>query len=496
MCFGCGKDNPIGLKLKFHWDGRHARGEFTPQPHHQGWSDVVHGGILLTILDEAMSYAAIFHGSYCVTARMETRLKRPARVGERLLITSQVNKHTKRLVEAEAEIKLGDGSAVASGKATMFVVSQKEAGNARPGEGREARGVIWDMDGVLVDSAASHFQAWREAFAEKEVDFTQADFRRIFGQKNERIIRDFLGDKITEEEIEPFSLKKEERFRQLLRHDMQPLPGVAALLKALRAHGFRMAIASSAPLENVEMTASGLGIRQYFDALVSAEDVSEGKPHPQVFLLAAQKLGTPPARCVVVEDAIAGIAACKAAGAHCLAVTNTNSRENLPEADLVVDSLEKVGVEDFARLIDSKTGAKMERTLVIIKPDAMQRNLAATILSRIEQQGMKLAALRMLQIDRKLAEKHYGVHKDKPFYKDLVDYIISTPVVAAVFAGENAINAVRNIMGPTNPAKAPKGTIRGDFGVDIQRNSVHGSDSPTTAAEEIKLYFTGTDIFE
>ena len=126
MCFGCGKDNPIGLKLHFRWDGKVARGEFTPGKHHQGWVDVVHGGIINSLLDEAMSYAAIFHGSYCITARMETRLKRPARVGEPLVITSSVTRNTKRLIEAQANISLKDGTVVAEGKATMFVLAKKE----------------------------------------------------------------------------------------------------------------------------------------------------------------------------------------------------------------------------------------------------------------------------------------------------------------------------------------------------------------------------------
>jgi len=126
MCFGCGKDNPIGLKLHFHWDGKTARAEFTPNRLHQGWTGVVHGGIINSILDEAMGYAAIFHGSSCVTAKMETRIKRPARIDEPLIISSHVTRNTKRLVEAQASISTKDGTVIAEGKATMFVVAKKE----------------------------------------------------------------------------------------------------------------------------------------------------------------------------------------------------------------------------------------------------------------------------------------------------------------------------------------------------------------------------------
>ena len=137
----------------------------------------------------------------------------------------------------------------------------------------------------------------------------------------------------------------------------------------------------------------------------------------------------------------------------------------------------------------------MEKSLVLIKPDAMQRGLAGTIITRLEKQGLKLVAIRMLHLDKALARRHYAIHKDKPFFNGLVDYISSTPIVAAVFEGEGAIAVIRKTMGATDPAKAEAGTIRGDFGVDIEHNSVHGSDSVETAEKEIKLFFSEDEIF-
>jgi len=137
----------------------------------------------------------------------------------------------------------------------------------------------------------------------------------------------------------------------------------------------------------------------------------------------------------------------------------------------------------------------MEKSLVLIKPDAMERGLAGTIISRLEKTGVKLVAMRMLHIDKELAHRHYAVHKDKPFFNDLVNYITSSPIVAAVFEGENAIQVIREAMGATDPAKAEAGTIRADFGLDIEHNTVHGSDSPETAAVEIKLYFSEDEMF-
>jgi len=137
----------------------------------------------------------------------------------------------------------------------------------------------------------------------------------------------------------------------------------------------------------------------------------------------------------------------------------------------------------------------MERSLVLIKPDAMQRGLAGTIITRLEKQGLKLVAIKMLHLDKALARRHYAIHKDKPFFNGLVDYISSAPIVAAVFEGEGAIAVIRKTMGATDPAKAEAGTIRGDFGMDIEHNSVHGSDSVETAEKEIKLFFSEDETF-
>ncbi len=137
----------------------------------------------------------------------------------------------------------------------------------------------------------------------------------------------------------------------------------------------------------------------------------------------------------------------------------------------------------------------MERSLVLIKPDGTQRSLAGTIISRLEKKGLKLVALKMLHMDKALAERHYAIHAGKPFFEDLINYITSAPIVAIVFEGERAVEVIRKIMGATDPAKAEPGTIRKDFGLDIQRNVVHGSDSIETAKKEIELFFAGDEIF-
>ena len=137
----------------------------------------------------------------------------------------------------------------------------------------------------------------------------------------------------------------------------------------------------------------------------------------------------------------------------------------------------------------------MEQSLVLIKPDAMQRGLAGAIISRLENLGLKLVAMKMLHPDKALAQRHYAIHKDKPFYDSLVNYISSAPLIACVFEGEGAVEVIRKAMGATEPAKAEAGTIRGDFGLDIERNTVHGSDSVATAEEETKLFFSRDELF-
>jgi nucleoside-diphosphate kinase len=138
----------------------------------------------------------------------------------------------------------------------------------------------------------------------------------------------------------------------------------------------------------------------------------------------------------------------------------------------------------------------MEKSLVLIKPDAVQRGLAGEIISRLEKKGLKIVAMKMLYMDRKLAQRHYAIHKGKTFFNDLVQFITSGPLIAAVFQGKNAVEIIRQMMGETDPTKASVGTIRGDFGIDIGHNLIHGSDSLENASKEIALFFSADEIFD
>jgi nucleoside-diphosphate kinase len=136
----------------------------------------------------------------------------------------------------------------------------------------------------------------------------------------------------------------------------------------------------------------------------------------------------------------------------------------------------------------------MERTLILVKPDGIQRGLTGEIIARLEKTGLKIVAMKMLRMDEDLARRHYAIHEGKPFFQGLVKYITSCPVVAMVVEGRKAVEVVRKVMGSTDSAAAPAGTIRGDFGIDLARNLVHGSDSPANAEKEISLFFKKEEI--
>lgn len=138
----------------------------------------------------------------------------------------------------------------------------------------------------------------------------------------------------------------------------------------------------------------------------------------------------------------------------------------------------------------------MEKSLVLVKPDATRRELGGAIIARFQEKGLKLVALKMLRMDMALAKKHYAVHADKPFFNSLVDYITSGTIIAMVLKGENAIALIRETAGATNPAEAAPGTIRADYGESIESNAVHASDGPDTAKHEISLFFADGEIYE
>ena len=214
------------------------------------------------------------------------------------------------------------------------------------------RAVLWDMDGTLIDSEEFHWISWLDTMAKEGIPITHEQFLSSFGQRNDSIIPKWLGAASTPERVERISNAKEELYRDLIRkHGMSPLPGVSDWVHRLHEEGWRQAIASAAPRPNIEVVLQSLKAANYFQAIVSAEDVHKGKPDPEVYLIAASRVGASPDRSIVVEDAVAGVEAARGAGMRSIGV----SRTKLLPADLVVRSLERLASDAFEILLQSNS---------------------------------------------------------------------------------------------------------------------------------------------
>ena len=209
------------------------------------------------------------------------------------------------------------------------------------------RAVLWDLDGTLADSREQHWHSWLDALAREGVSITREQFLGTFGQRNDTILEGWLGADAGAERIRRIGDAKEVRYRELVARDgIEPLPGAAEWIRSLHASGWRQAIASSAPRLNVEVMRRALGFEALIEVIVAAEDVSRGKPDPEVFLRAAERLDVPPARCVVVEDAASGIEAARRAG-----MPNIGVGPGAVAAEVSVASLAELPDGVFDRLV-------------------------------------------------------------------------------------------------------------------------------------------------
>jgi HAD superfamily hydrolase (TIGR01509 family) len=224
-------------------------------------------------------------------------------------------------------------------------------GNPQGESSGASRAVLWDVDGTLIDSAEYHWLTWRETLAGEGYDLTRAQFDASFGRRNDEILRGYFGEDLSAAEIARVGEAKEVRYRELVvTRGIEPLPGARRWLEKLKAEGWRQALASSAPRLNLVAILKALGLENFFDAVASAEDVSRGKPDPQIFLAAAAKVQVPAERCVVVEDAPAGVEAARRAGMRRVGVLSSHGAL---DADVVVGSLADLPDDTFDRLLDS-----------------------------------------------------------------------------------------------------------------------------------------------
>ena len=218
------------------------------------------------------------------------------------------------------------------------------------------KAVLWDLDGTLVDSAEFHWRAWRDVMAEEGLPVTHEQFVQSFGKRNDLILTGWLGEDADPERMRRLSEEKESRFRALVRaNGIEPLPGVREWVARLHDEGWLHAIATSAPRANLEVLSGAMGMGRYFGAGVAAEDVTHGKPDPEVFLLAAARAGVAPERCVVIEDAVPGLEAARRARMASVALVSTGRTDaelRRAQPSLVVRSLRELTPEGLGALLD------------------------------------------------------------------------------------------------------------------------------------------------
>jgi len=215
------------------------------------------------------------------------------------------------------------------------------------------RAVLFDLDGTLIDSKVQHISSWKELFERHGYPVSEADVVRSFGQTSRHIVRSMLAGQCDETQVTAMADEKEAIYRELIRDELELLPGAPELLDALRKADYRIALATSAPPENVSMVLHELRIGPLFDEVVGEQDISRSKPDPEIFLLAAERLNVAPCRCVVFEDSPSGVKAAIAAEMHCVAVTTGYSRHDLPGADLWIDDFRSIDVATITALTDT-----------------------------------------------------------------------------------------------------------------------------------------------
>lgn len=194
---------------------------------------------------------------------------------------------------------------------------------------------LFDLDGVIIDSSEFHKQSWVVLMSSKGINFSEEDFKITFGKRNEEILKDYFPD-LPESEIKKMSYEKEELYRKLAKGNIKPIDGSIDTLRLIRENGFKIALVSSTPKENIDFIFKELKLDNFFDAVVSGTDIKQGKPNPECYLIAAAKLGVKPQRCYVVEDSEHGLEAGKRSGAKCIGITTTHKK--LKNADIVVNN--------------------------------------------------------------------------------------------------------------------------------------------------------------
>jgi HAD superfamily hydrolase (TIGR01509 family) len=338
LCFGCGEDNPIGLKLHPTYDGEKVKAEFTPQKVHQGWKNVTHGGILYSLLDEITAYAILCCGiDFGITTKSQIKFRHVAPTGELIQITGWVTKLTKRLIETEGMLTLKDGTVIAELSSQFYVF-------------RQARSAfLWDLDTIISNAIPLHLAAWQETLKHRKMAFTKESLMSLLGAKDDFILRKVSPGNLSEKDIMSITEEKEANLRQKITGNVQSPPGISDLLSIIKKGNFKQALVSSSPQKTIDSITSNLNVQDYFDCIVSGDGIDKSKPNPQIYLSAAKKLGADPKECIVIGNSPLGVEAAKTAGMRCMAVADHHSQQELNHAGRVVSSPEEIDLISLIR---------------------------------------------------------------------------------------------------------------------------------------------------
>lgn len=212
------------------------------------------------------------------------------------------------------------------------------------------KGAIFDMDGVIVDNINHHLRAWKQLGRELGREFRDEEMTRVFGQRNREILRSLIGPNHPDEQLAEYGRRKEALYRDIMAPELKPVPGLPDFLQVLEESGIRRAVATSGPVENVRFVLDGLQLGDAFEVVITGPEVRESKPHPAIFLLAAERLGLAPADCVVFEDSPPGIQAGRSAGCRCIALATTHSANDLRQyqPDRIIQDFRGIAVADLS----------------------------------------------------------------------------------------------------------------------------------------------------
>lgn len=338
MCFACGEKNPAGLKLKFKFEGESIKTRFNFQKIHQGYKNIVHGGFIALILDEAMGNLIYRCGKRGITAQLELRIKQPTFVGQTLYFTAWIEKEDEKIIYAKAEARRRDGLLVAYASSKNVKLKKMNVKK----QILTTKAIIFDLDGVITDTMLYHYRAWKKVFNDTGINVSRFDVYIREGQQGISTVREVFREKnkdIENKKAKELLIKKERLFKRIVKRKF--FPGALCFLKTLHRQGFKLGLVTGTSASEVEEILPA-DIYNIFDVIIAGDDCKHGKPHPEPYLKAIKRLGLGSSSALVIENAPSGIEAAKRAKLYCLALATSLGEKYLNAADAVFSSISEL----------------------------------------------------------------------------------------------------------------------------------------------------------